>query len=649
MATAYWTIVGLALSRRLAPPVLALPIAPLLGWAVHSALALPLFSALGFTAEISGLCSIAALIAAGVSLHRTKPGASQLRVPPLVYVCAALLAVIAASAAFPKISGDAVTLASPIFDHSKVAMIDEMTRLGLPPGNPFFGEAGHESRLVYYYLWHFSAAELALVFGFTGWEADIALTAFTAFTSLSLMIGFAVWISRRAFAGYLVVLLAFSASLYPVLEFLLTKDTLYTYLQKPTGLAGWLFQMSWAPQHMASATCVVLSAFLLTRLARQPSALVIVVLAAVAAAGFQSSTWAGGFTFGVAAPLIAALMVLACDPKDRVRYLASCAIAGLIAAALSLPFLRDQFAAAAAARDGGRPIAFHLVEVFNSGIAEPWRTILDVPGYWLVLLMIEFPAIYAAGICSLAASVRVNALPVDESAAARAFGALVLVSLIITGYAALVFADNNDLGWRAILPGIMVLTIFAAVGLARWFARWRPAPMPWAAMAAVILVLLGLPSGFQIAMGNLRGTPSESDRAFAATPALWQALRKYAAPNERVANNPQFMDEMTPWPINISWALMANRRSCYAGSDFLLPFTLLPRDRIAQIEEQFARVFDGSAIPGDIRDLATRYQCRVVVLTAQDDAWPNDPFADSGIYKLAEENPGQWKIYRAAP
>jgi hypothetical protein len=389
----------------------------------------------------------------------------------------------------------------------------------------------------------------------------------------------------------------------------------------------------------------VLSAYLLTRLARRPSAYTTLVLGVLAAAGYQCSTWAGGVAFGAAAPLIVAIMLITCEPKNRVRFLASCAISGLISLALALPFLRDQIAVAAGARDNGWPIEFQPAEVFNDGIPETWQPIFDLPGYWLVLLMVEFPAIYAPGILSLAVSVRSQALPDDEIAAARSFSALTLVSLVISGYFALVFADNNDLGWRAVLPGVLVLTIFAANGLSRWLV----APTSWTAVAAIILALLGLPNGFKIAINNLFGTPSKSDRTFAASPALWEAVRKYATANERVVNNPQLINEMTPWPINISWALLANRRSCYAGPGYLLPFTLLPRDRLSQIDKQFARVFDGSASPGDVRDLADRYHCRVVVLTAQDGAWLHDPFAESGVYKLAEENPGQWKIYRAAP
>ena len=39
-------------------------------------------------------------------------------------------------------------------------MVEDMARLGLPPGNPFFAHDGSSGRLSYYYLLHFSSAEL---------------------------------------------------------------------------------------------------------------------------------------------------------------------------------------------------------------------------------------------------------------------------------------------------------------------------------------------------------------------------------------------------------------------------------------------------------------------------------------------------------
>ena len=155
-----------------------------------------------------------------------------------------------------------------------------MTRLGLPPGNPFFGEAGHDAPLAYYYLWHFSAAELALIPGVSGWEADIALSAFTAFSSVALMMGFAAWIGGRAAAGRLggtSCLCRFAASGRRGAS-LARRISTPTFLP-PTGFAGWLFQTTWAPQHTASTSCVLLSSVLLLQLARRPSLLTLVVLA----------------------------------------------------------------------------------------------------------------------------------------------------------------------------------------------------------------------------------------------------------------------------------------------------------------------------------------------------------------------------------
>src|SRR5215472_13860182 len=101
-----------------------------------------------------------------------------------------------------------------------------MTRQGLPPVNPVFGEGGRAGHLIYYYLWHFSAAELALALRVSGWEADIGLTWFTAFASLTLMMALAVWLSRRAGAAIVVVALAAGASLREVLSFIFGNYTL---------------------------------------------------------------------------------------------------------------------------------------------------------------------------------------------------------------------------------------------------------------------------------------------------------------------------------------------------------------------------------------------------------------------------------------
>jgi hypothetical protein len=639
-----WGVIGFALSRRIVPTTLALAVAPTLGWACHSALALPVYQFAGLTRWTVAAAFLIPLVAAAISLTvrcdaKDQDGAS--RVPVLAYGLAVLLAVIPALALFPKFHGDAITLAAPIFDHSKIALIDDIARLGVPPGNPFFGESEREPDLAYYYLWHFSAAELAVVFAITGWEADIALTGFTAFTSLILMSGLAVWISNCAGAGLFVVPLAFAASLHPVLESLLGPNVFYSIFLPPTGLAGWLFQTTWAPQHIAAASCILLACFLLTRLAESPSVLLAVVLALVVAAAYESSVWIGGILFGLVAPVLAALLLAACPSAARKRVAALFGVAAVLAFALACPFVKAQFAVAAE-RQVTHPIAVSPYQVFNVWIPGDWRAILNIPGYWLAFLFIEIPAVYIPGLVSLVTSVRAVALAPPVREATKAFAVLTIMSLVVTGYLTNTFADNNDLGWRAVLPGVFVLIIFAATGLSRWLAT----PRPIAAAGALLLFALSLPKSIQLLMENARGSPSQSGLTFGQTPAMWEAVRRYAAQDERVANNPLFMAEMTPWPVNISWALFADRPSCYAGHELAIAFAPLSRAREEDIGRQFERVFAGQPNSNDVRDFALRYACRVIVVTPQDGAWRRDPFAGSGYYELVEEQADHWRIYR---
>jgi hypothetical protein len=247
-----------------------------------------------------------------------------------------------------------------------------------------------------------------------------------------------------------------------------------------------------------------------------------------------------------------------------------------------------------------------------------------------------------AGAISLVATVRLKLTNEPALLVAKLFFALALVGFFIAGYLTITFNDNNDLGWRAVLPSIFIMTIFAATGIARWLAT----PAPAAAATAILLLLLALPGSLRLTEQSVRGLLTASGNAFTTTSAMWAAVRRHTGAADRIANNPLFMAEMTPWPVNISWALFANRASCFAGRGLVLPYSSLSYDRLDSIDEQFIRVFAGHGNAGDVRDMAIRFQCRTVVLTPQDGAWRDDPFANSTYYTLAEEKPGGWRIYR---
>jgi hypothetical protein len=642
LATAFWSPLGYALTRHLLPRALAVGAAPVMGWAVHSAATLRIFSLIGFSpfavVAVAALC--VAVSVATLKLAAKADAEATPAIPWGAFVAAAVLALAPAVALLPKMSGDAVYLADPMIDHSKIAMIDAMTRQGLPPVDPAFGAAGPHGQFFYYYLWHYSAAELALPLHVSGWEADIGLTWFTALASLSLLMGLAVWLSKRSAAAVWVVGLAAAASLRGVLGWIFGSYALTPFLAPPTGFAGWLFQAAWAPQHLMSASCVVMAMLLVARYAQQQSVLVLLTLVLVVVAGFESSTYVGGITFAIAVLTAAPLLLVAIEPARRLRFLVGMAVAAVLMVCLAAPFLNNQLMAVAA-RGDNNPIVFRHFAVLGAMFPAALRHVLDWPVYWLVLLPIELPATYVAGVIALAAMLRSGA-PQPEKLATSVLACLAAAGLLASWLLVSTLGDNNDLGLRAVLPAASVLIAVTAAGLMLLPRR--------AVIVATAIggLMLSLPDTAAMIRSNIAGTPAPDGAVFAQTPELWRAVRRYAAPTARVANNPLFLQDLTPWPANMSWALLANRSSCFAGRELALALTPLSKEMLETINAKFVRVFAGEGTPADVGDMAKKYGCDVVVVVPQDKAWNNDPFAASPDYRLAENRDGRWRIYVAS-
>jgi hypothetical protein len=639
-----WTVIGWPIASRLFPRPTAWFYAPGLGFALHAVIALPLLGWTGMSRLsvilVTVLIGTVALAALRLKQQERRPHGTVFIALAAAAAGSALLALAPALAALPKMTDTGMTLSASIFDHSKIAMIDEMIRSGVPLHNPFFAEAGTPDRLAYYYLWHFATAAIAVVTGVTGWEADAALTWFTAFASLLTMIGLTQRLGGKAIAPFIVIVLAASASIRTLLEFF-AGDTTIPYLQGASGLAGWLFQVAWAPQHIASATCVVLGCLLLVRVAERDDWFAPLVLALVAAAGYETSIWIGGLTFAVAASVIAVFLLWSIEPRRRLRLLLRLAFAAVVALVLCFPFLRDQVAAGVA-RGGGTPLMFSPVAVLGPAFPTLLRRILDLPAFWLVYLPVEFAAFYPAGLIGLFVLLkqRDEHPPMREPIVPLAI--LAGTSLCIAWLLRSVIAYNNDLGWRAILPAILLLIVFAATIV----SRWPLAVARTASLLAVLGVALSSLESFQYLREDILASRTPSERVFAATPALWQAVRRHTPLEDRVANNPWFLEDMTPWGVNISWALLSDRRSCYAGYELATAFAPVSLSERARINQRFRRVFSGEATDDDVGQLANRFGCNTAVVTPQDGAWQHDPFAASKFYRLVETQPDAWRIYR---
>jgi hypothetical protein len=644
IATAFWSLLGYALGRRLVPRVLAIGAAPVVGWSVHSAATLPIYFLFGFSPLlVGGIGAICVLIACfSLSQPRLAGEIEPARIIPVwAFAAAAVVALLPAATVLPKSSGGAVWLADATFDHAKIAIVDAMARLGLPPVNPVFGEADASSGLAYYYLWHFSAAEIALVTSMSGWEADVGLTWFSAFASLSLMMGLAVWLSKRATAAIWVVALAAAGSLWVTLYGTFQAKTFAPILMPPTGMAGWLFQATWVPQHLMAASCVVAAMLLVTRYALQQDLALVVTIALLVAAGFESSAFVGGIAFAVAGLIAAPILLGEVDARRRLRFVGGLAIAALLVLCLIAPFVRDQLAAVHA-RGNAEPIVVSPYSVFGGQFPSWLRHVLDVPGYWLIILPVELPATFIAGMIAFAAALR-SVTSRSERLATKVFACLAGAGLVVSWLFVSTLGENNDLGLRAILPADVVLIVVTAAGMAGLQGETLRAPIMAAALAGLAL---SAPDFVQTMRDNIVAPYGPPDaKIFAASPDLWAAVRRHAGPAARVANNPYFLADLTPWPVNISWALLADRSSCFAGREMAIAFAPLPPDRRSETDAEFLRVFDGRPAPDDVHDLATKYGCDVVVLVPQDKAWDRDPFAAGPDYRLAETREGRWRIY----
>ena len=402
------------------------------------------------------------------------------------------------------------------------------------------------------------------------------------------------WLSRRAAAAPLAVLFAATASARYLLWDLFGAENVDAVLSRPAGFAGFLFQSAWVPQHIISAALVMVAIYLIAQLAHRRNALTVVMLGLVAAAGFESSTWIGGFAFAASA-LVAVPLLLFADRAQRALALSRCArrrgdhCGGGRRAVPARP-----------ARRGGR--AQHGIADCGDAArrVRRSRSRLAAPPARSAGVLAGVPARRARGDLhpgrdgagGVPAPAAIS-MP-DRRRAVLALAALAAASLTISWLLASTLADNNDLGWRAVLPAAMALTVLSAAGLARWIAA-----RAWTAIAVTAAaILVGLPGAVELIRSDVAGRREADAKLFAQTPEMWAAVRRHAGPDERIANNPLFLADMTLWPVDISWALLADRRSCYAGRELALVYASLPRPRLDEIDAQFIRVFAGKRRAG---------------------------------------------------
>src|SRR5581483_10150386 len=94
IACAFWTLLGYGVARHLLPRTLGAGAAPLIGWAVHSAVLLPIVVWTGFSPTIVVLIGVLCMLLVGLSLSLPAPASDPEpipAIPPWTFAVAAIL------------------------------------------------------------------------------------------------------------------------------------------------------------------------------------------------------------------------------------------------------------------------------------------------------------------------------------------------------------------------------------------------------------------------------------------------------------------------------------------------------------------------------------------------------------------------------
>src|SRR5262249_57230976 len=90
------------------------------------------------------------------------------------------------------------------------------------------------------------------------------------------------------------------------------------------------------------------------------------------------------------------VLFISVKPDQRWPFLIAVAVASWITVALVSPLLFEQIRFAAEGSDA-IPVVIAPYPVLGPSIPQNIRRLLDLPAYWLVLLVVEFPAVWLLG------------------------------------------------------------------------------------------------------------------------------------------------------------------------------------------------------------------------------------------------------------
>ncbi len=366
------------------------------------------------------------------------------------------------------------------YDHTtRISIIDAMTRTGVPPVNPSY-YPGHYVKLTFlYFFWYILGSMIDLIGG-SFIDARTALFASIIWCGLALMAMIAFYLRLRngrsegkiwqhAFIGFASLSIT-GLDILPTLPLMRFGNGAIGDLEHwNEQITAWVGSLLWVPHHVASLIAGFIGVMLLHSARGQSRTKQFTALA------FSGIAFASALGLSVWVTLVFVLfwgiwMLFLYIQKEQRALLFPMFIAGMVALLLAGPFLLGLLSGGSGGETGAFPIAltvrsFRFADVFLENSSLLWKSLIR-----LIFLPLNY--FLELGFFALAAFIWLKSHKNSLRKNPYYFAEILLlgVSFFIGTFTRSTLIENNDLGWRAWLPGQFVLLIWGVDVLSQFIA-----------------------------------------------------------------------------------------------------------------------------------------------------------------------------------
>jgi hypothetical protein len=356
-------------------------------------------------------------------------------------------------------------------DHTtRVSVIDAMTRTGVPPINPSY-YPGHSVKLTFLYFFWYILGSIIDIAGGSLVDARTAFFASIIWCGLALIVMIAFYLRQRerrvgrkiwqyTFVG-IASLLITGLDILPTLVFMRLGNGIIGDLEHwNEQITAWVGSLLWVPHHVASLIAGFVGIMLVhsVRGLSPKKQFVAFVFSGVAfASAFGLSVWVT-FVFVL---FWGIWMLFIYTKKDQRALFFLMLLSGIVALTLAGPFLLGLLSGNDGGDTGLFPIAltvrsFLYADAYFENSSLLWK-------YMVRLSLLPLNYFFELGFFALVAFIWLKAKKSDIRANPYYFSEVLLLgtSFFIGTFTRSTLIENNDLGWRAWLPGQFILLIWS--------------------------------------------------------------------------------------------------------------------------------------------------------------------------------------------